>query len=100
MGLIIARIRSLRRAALARLFDSLEIPGPVPLAVSAQLVEYRPGVKAGSVPVVEDDPDRVAADRLDPGNADVLLPDDEEALSGRMPLHLGRRRVHAKVLGV
>src|SRR5690606_8253456 len=100
MGLIIARIRSLRGPALARLFESLEIPGPVPLAVPAQLVQYRPGVEARSVPIVEDDPDRVAADRLDPGDADVLLAHDEDALAGRMPLHLGRRRVDPEILGV
>ena len=51
-----------------------EIGGPALLLFAAQLVQILPGVDAGIVAVVEQQPHGIIADRLDPDNRDMPLP--------------------------
>ncbi len=47
--------------------------------------------------IVENEPHRVVADRLDAGHLDIFLAHLQYALSGAMPLHFRRRRQDTQV---
>src|SRR5471032_3056065 len=76
------------------------IGGPALGLRVAELAQVRPAVDAAVVLVVEDDADRVVADRLD-GDDLHVAPARHELLGGRtaVALHLGRRAFDAQVLG-
>ena len=49
--------------------------------------------------IVEDEADRVIADRIHLQDGDVLLARDRLALGGRMALHFGARASHPQIFG-
>src|SRR5471030_850704 len=76
------------------------IGGPALGLRIAQFAQVRPAVDAAIVLVVEDDADRVVADRLD--GDDLHVPAVRYELLGRgaaVALHLGRRAFDAQVFG-
>src|SRR5689334_21080936 len=65
----------------------------------AEAVEIAPGVDAGVVHVVELDPDRVIADRLDRHDADMAAAGDQLLLARPVALHFSRRTLDPQQLG-
>src|SRR5262245_12270606 len=54
-------------------------------------MEIGRAIEPGRMTVVENDADRVVADRLEAGDRDVLLAGDGDLLAGSVALHLGTR---------
>src|SRR5579871_5244735 len=75
------------------------ISRPFRLAIAAQLVQIGPTVQTGIVPVVENDPCRIVADRLDRHDPDMPFARYDLLLGGGMALHFGAWRLDAKILG-
>src|SRR5580704_18618166 len=69
----------------------LQIALPALILLAAEFVEIGPAENAGIVQIVEDDPNRVMADRLQAHDADRRTARDERLLARPMPLHLGGR---------
>src|SRR5690606_31960139 len=80
-------------AALALCREPLEVAAPLRLPVAAELVEYRPRVQAGIVAVVEHEPHRIVADRLDPLDPNRLLARDQQPFSRGVTFDFSRRGV-------
>src|SRR5579871_3269165 len=81
-----------------RLGAALQVAGPVRRLLAPELVQVLPGVQAGVVAVVEDQLDRVLADRVHRADVHVLLAQHERLLPRTVALHLGRGGVHPQVL--
>jgi len=81
-----------------RFFEPGKVSPPVALVVHTQIVEYRPGIQARIVPVVEYEADGIAADRLDLIDVDCLFGGNENPFATAMPLYLRRRREDAQIL--
>src|SRR5271165_3767448 len=64
-----------------------------------ELAQVVPRIKPGVVAVVEHDPDRIIADRLDADEGDILLAGHDPLLARRMALNLGARALHPQSLG-
>src|SRR5216683_6209035 len=69
-----------------------------PLGVLSEIAQKRPGIDAGGVHVVEAEPHRVIADRIDGENGDVALAADRLALCFGVTLHFGGRAGHPQQL--
>src|SRR5260370_30613335 len=80
----------LRFAAEAALGEGGEVVAPALMLLDAELVEIVPGKDAGVVQIVEFDPDRVIADRLQFEDADMGALADDPLLPGAVPLQFGR----------
>src|SRR5215469_4500956 len=74
-----------------------EVARPLLGALTPELVQVLPGVKAGVVAVIENQFYRVLPHRLDGSDADVLLAEDQHLLAGPVPFDFGGGRVHAQV---
>src|SRR5271163_4450175 len=88
-----------RIAAEAALLQLAEIGRPAARLLLAELVEILPGIDPGIVQIVEADPHRVVADRLERQDADLAAPGDDGLLARPMALDLGRRAFDAQILG-
>jgi NAD(P)-dependent dehydrogenase (short-subunit alcohol dehydrogenase family) len=73
--------------------------GPAFVAFAAESQQIVPGIDPAVVQVVEDEPHRVMADRLDLHDADMAPPGHDHPLAGPVPLHLGRGALDAEVFG-
>src|SRR5258708_32573789 len=69
--------------------EIVEIILKAPLGVLSEIAQERPGIDAGGVHVVEAQPHRVIADRVDGENGNVALAADRLALRFGMALHFG-----------
>ncbi len=83
---------------MSRFFEPGKVSPPVALVVHTQIVEYRPGIQARIVPVVEYEADGIAADRLDLIDVDCLFGGNENSFATAMALYLRRRREDAQIL--
>ena len=83
---------------MSRFFKPGKVSPPVALVVHTQIVEYRPGIQARIVPVVEYEADGIAADRLDLIDVDCLFGRNENSFATAMALYLRRRREDAQIL--
>ncbi len=83
---------------MSRFFEPGKVSPPVALVVHTQIVEYRPGIQARIVPVVEYEADGIAADRLDLIDVDCLFGGNENPFATAMALYLRRRREDAQIL--
>src|SRR5712671_7328745 len=70
--------------------EIVEIILEAPLGVLPEIVQKRPGIDAGGVHIVEAEPHRIIANRIDGENGHVALAADRLALRFGMTLHLGR----------
>src|SRR5258708_25340311 len=59
------------------------------LSVLSEIAQKRPGIDAGGVHIVEAEPRRIVADRIDGENGHVALAADRLALRFGMTLHFG-----------
>src|SRR5439155_7051242 len=89
----------LRLAAQAASGEGGEVGGPALIVFDAELVEVIPGIDPGVVQVVELDPDRVIADRLDFEDADMGAFGDDDLLVRPMALDFGRRALDPQIFG-
>src|SRR5260370_15162023 len=78
--------------------EIVEIILKAPLGVLSEIAQERPGIDAGGVHVVEAEPHRVIADRVDGENGDVALAADRLALRFGMSLHFGGGTGHPQQL--
>src|SRR5258707_4288152 len=78
--------------------EIVEIILKAPLGVLSEIAKERPGIDAGGVHVVEAEPHRVIADRVDGENGDVALAADRFALRFGMSLHFGGGTGHPQQL--
>ena len=83
---------------MSRFFEPGKVSPPVALVVHTQSVEYRPGIQARIVPVVEYEADGIAADRLDLIDVACLFGGNENPFATAMALYLRRRRENAQIL--
>lgn len=83
---------------MSRFFEPGKVSPPVALVVHTQIVEYRPGIQARIVPVVEYEADGIAAYRLDLIDVDCLFGGNENPFATAMALYLRRRREDAQIL--
>src|SRR5262249_9553676 len=77
----------------------VEIARLVSLTVSTEREKIVPAVDTGRMHVVESEPHRVIADRIDLENGDVLLARDGLSLVRGMALHLRARAFDAQIFG-
>src|SRR5262249_860638 len=77
----------------------VEIGLPVGALVAAEIEEIVPAVDPGRMHVVEHEPHRIVADRVDLEHHHVLLARHVLALGRRMALPLGARALHPQVFG-
>src|SRR5258707_15635643 len=78
--------------------EIVEIILKAPLGVLSEIAQERPGIDAGGVHVVEAEPHRVIADRVDGENGDVALAADRLAFRFGMSLHFGGGTGHPQQL--
>src|SRR5258705_4226359 len=78
--------------------EVVEIILKAPLGVLSEIAQERPGIDAGGVHVVEAQPHRVIADRVDGENGNVALAADRLALRFGMSLHFGGGAGHPQQL--
>jgi hypothetical protein len=69
--------------------EIVEVILKAPLSVDSEVAQKRPGIDAGGVHVVEPEPHRIIADRIDGKNGDVALSANRLALRFGMALHFG-----------
>lgn len=67
----------------------VEVILKAPLSIDSEIAQKRPGIDAGGVHVVEPEPHRIIADRVDGKNSDVALSANRLALRFGMALHFG-----------
>src|SRR5574343_1385707 len=80
--------------------DLLQIFLPEGVAVLSEVVQEIPGIQAAIVPIREDQPQGVSADRFDALDIDMTLAGLQDFLTGSMSTRLGRWGVHAQELEV
>src|SRR4029077_2895729 len=89
-----------RRFARKTLFGKLvEIVAPIFFAILTELEKIVPTKDSGRVHVVEGQPHRVIADRMQFEDLHRLLAADDAPLARRMSLDLGARAAHAQIFG-
>src|SRR6266446_2835239 len=76
--------------------EIVEVILKAPLGVLSEIAQKRPGIDAGGVHVVEAEPHRIIADRIDGENGDVALAADRLALCFGVTLHFGGRAGYAQ----
>src|SRR6267378_4759772 len=83
----LAHARSVAVQALG--LEIVEVILKTPLGVHTEIVQERPGVDAGRVHIVETEPHRIIADRINGENRHVALSANRFALRFGMTLHFG-----------
>ena len=64
----------------------------------AKLVQVLPGIQAGVMSIIEDNPDSVMSNRFQCVYSHIFLAGLQDFLARSMASHFGRRRVHPQVL--
>src|SRR5215470_15875246 len=85
-------------AARARSIDAIEVLSPQPIAIQPEFVEVIPGIDAGVVAVGKLRLDRIAADRLDTDDLNVLFADLQDFLPRAVTAHLCGRAIDPQQL--
>src|SRR5438034_7418403 len=92
----LAHARSVAVEALG--LEIVEVILKAPLGVLSEIVKKHPGINAGGMQVVEAEPHRIIADRIDGENGHVALAADRLALRFGMSLHFGGGTGHPQQL--
>src|SRR6267378_2677316 len=90
----LAHARSVAVQALG--LEIVEVILKTPLGVHTEIVQERPGVDAGRVHIVETEPHRIIADRINGENRHVALSANRFALRFGMTLHFGGGAGHTE----
>src|SRR4030081_3533525 len=90
----LARARFVAVQALG--LEIIEVILKAPLNIQSEIAQKRPGIDAGGVHIIEPEPHRIIADRIDGENRHVAFSANRLALRFGVTLHFGRGAGDAK----